>query len=74
MPLYSYRCDSCQSFILDKLESISAEPIQDCPLCKKELSLKRQITAPSIRFSGSGWYKNGYCTHDFIKNPSNTLE
>lgn len=73
MPLYSYECTDCNAIIIDKFESIHAETVQICPVCEK-YTLNRTLTAPAhISFSGGGWYKDSYATHDFIKNPSNTL-
>lgn len=75
MPLRDYKCDYCDCVVIDKLEPMSAEAEQDCPICKREKALKRLLTAPSaINFVGTGWYKPGFThtTHDFVKNPSNT--
>lgn len=73
MPLYTYQCSNCKVLVVDKLEPISAEQIQDCPQCKKKHTFIRQLSAPSsINFSGSGWYKDGYATHDFTVNTNKT--
>lgn len=75
MPLHDYKCDYCNCVVIDKLEPMSAEDSQDCPMCKNKKTLKRVLTAPAaINFIGGGWFKNGYTpvTHDTIANPNKT--
>jgi putative FmdB family regulatory protein len=60
VPLYTYKCANCKHEE-EKLESIHAPLIQDCPHCNAPKTLERQIVgAPSVVFSGGGWYAQGY--------------
>jgi putative FmdB family regulatory protein len=58
MPIYAFECASCgHSF--DRLQRLSdADPTQ-CPACGAE-SVRRQLTAPSFRLAGSGWYETDF--------------
>lgn len=58
MPIYEYRCDSC-GHELDALQKMNDAPLSDCPACNKA-ELKKQISAPSFRLKGSGWYETDF--------------
>lgn len=59
MPVYNYSC-AC-GHKEEKLESIHAPMVQDCPECLEQLALERVIvSAPTINFKGGGWYKDSY--------------
>ena len=58
MPIYEYRCNNC-GHQFEKLESLSAEPIQKCPECGKQHA-ERQISASGFHLKGEGWYVNDY--------------
>ena len=58
MPTYDYQCSSC-SHEWEEEQSIKADPIKECPLCKKE-SAKRLISKTSFVLNGGGWAKTGY--------------
>lgn len=58
MPLYDYRCESCD-YEEEVLQGSSDEHLTECPSCKKS-DFKRQIAAPSFAFKGGGWYKDLY--------------
>jgi putative FmdB family regulatory protein len=58
MPIYEYRCEAC-GHTLDWLQKVSDEPLKDCPECKAP-KLKRLISAPAFRLSGSGWYETDF--------------
>jgi len=57
MPLYEYRCKKCGHHF-EKIQSFSAPDEKECPVCKGEV--ERLISAPSLRFKGTGWYVNDY--------------
>ena len=58
MPIYGFECESC-GHQFDRLQKLSdADPTQ-CPACEKE-TLRRQLTAPQFRLSGSGWYETDF--------------
>ena len=58
MPIYEYVCDQC-GHALEALQKISEEPLRDCPVCDKD-ALKKKISAPGFRLSGSGWYETDF--------------
>ncbi len=58
MPIYEYVCADC-GHELEKLQKISDDPLRDCPECDRE-SLKKKISAPGFRLSGSGWYETDF--------------
>ena len=60
MPLYDFKCESCD-YIEEVLTSSagSAEIILTCPECEKE-TMRRQIGLSSFQLKGGGWYKDGY--------------
>lgn len=58
MPIYEYRCESCEHR-LEKLQKMSEGVLLDCPECKRP-ALKRLVSAPSFRLSGSGWYETDF--------------
>jgi putative FmdB family regulatory protein len=58
MPIYAFECDSC-GHQFDRLQRLSdADPTQ-CPACQAE-TVRRQLTAPSFRLAGSGWYETDF--------------
>lgn len=58
MPIYAFRCEAC-GHKFDRLQKLSdADPVE-CPECGAS-SLKRQVTAPSFRLAGSGWYETDF--------------
>ena len=58
MPIYEYICEACNE-TLDALQKISDAPLTDCPQCG-ESSLKKKVSAPGFRLSGSGWYETDF--------------
>jgi putative FmdB family regulatory protein len=58
MPIYAYECTECgHSF--DRLQKLSDPDPTDCPACSNA-SLRRQVTAPSFRLAGGGWYETDF--------------
>ncbi len=58
MPIYAFACSACGHHF-DRLQKLSdADPTQ-CPACN-EHAIQRQLTAPSFRLSGSGWYETDF--------------
>lgn len=60
MPIYEYQCDQC-GHQFDAIQKFSDEPLKDCPECQAP-ALKKLISAPSFRLSGSGWYETDFKT------------
>lgn len=58
MPIYEYVCETC-NHTHDALQKISDAPLTDCPSCQQS-SLKKKISAPGFRLSGSGWYETDF--------------
>lgn len=53
MPIYDYKCENCGKF--DKMQKISDEPLQICPVCggKVQRVISKNV---GIVFKGSGFY------------------
>ena len=59
MPIYAFQCAECgHSF--DRLQKLSDADPDACPSCGAQGSVRRQLTAPSFRLSGSGWYETDF--------------
>jgi len=58
MPIYEYVCKEC-GHELEALQKISDAPLLTCPACEKG-ALKKKISAPGFRLSGSGWYETDF--------------
>lgn len=58
MPIYEYLCGECRH-VLDALQKHSDAPLVYCPECGAP-ALKRQLSAPSFRLKGSGWYETDF--------------
>lgn len=58
MPIYAFECDAC-GHQYDVLQKMSDPDPTVCPSCG-EARVRRQITAPSFRLSGSGWYETDF--------------
>ncbi|MFT4256432.1 MAG: zinc ribbon domain-containing protein [Pseudoxanthomonas sp.] len=58
MPIYAFQCTACgHSF--DRLQKLSDPDPETCPSCARP-TVKRQLTAPSFRLAGSGWYETDF--------------
>lgn len=57
MPLYEYECRKC-GHRLEKIEHYTAKTTRECPNCGGVM--ERLISAPAIRFKGSGFYETDY--------------
>ena len=58
MPIYAFECATCgHSF--ERLQRLSDADPSECPACGAS-SVRRQLTAPSFRLSGSGWYETDF--------------
>ena len=58
MPIYEYRCESCEHR-LEKLQKMSEGDLVDCPECKSP-ALKRLVSAAAFRLKGAGWYETDF--------------
>ncbi|HEY2548926.1 MAG TPA: zinc ribbon domain-containing protein [Candidatus Acidoferrum sp.] len=57
MPLYEYKCLKCGKHT-EKIESVAGPHLKKCPHCGGKV--ESVITAPAIKFKGSGWYVTDY--------------
>lgn len=65
MPTYEYQCESC-SHKFEAFQSITAEPIKACPVCKGKV--RRLIGGgAAILFKGSGFYQTDYRSPSYQK-------
>ena len=62
MPIYEYQCQEC-GHGLEAIQRLADAPLVDCPACSKP-GLKKQVSAPSFRLSGGGWYETDFKTGD----------
>ena len=53
MPLYAYKCDSCEHEF-EARQRFSDEPLTVCPVCGN--GIRRLITPVGVVFKGSGFY------------------
>jgi putative FmdB family regulatory protein len=58
MPFYEYECQKCGRHH-EVLQKISDAPLKKCPDCGKS-ALKRLVSAPVFRLTGSGWYETDF--------------
>jgi putative FmdB family regulatory protein len=58
MPIYEYVCNACDHE-LETLQKMSDAPLLECPACEQD-ALKKKISAPGFRLSGSGWYETDF--------------
>ena len=66
MPTYEYKCGNCDH-MLEKFQSITANPIKKCPACGK-MKLQRLLgTGAGLIFKGSGFYETDYRSESYKK-------
>lgn len=58
MPIYAFECTAC-GHQFDRLQKMSDPDPDSCPACTQG-AIKRQVTAPSFRLAGSGWYETDF--------------
>ena len=57
MPLYEYRCETCNTRF-ERIERASAPAAGVCPRCQGPA--RRLLGTPALQFKGSGWYVTDY--------------
>ena len=60
MPIYDYKCSNCEQE-LEIIQKFSDKPKTLCPNCGED-SFTKQISAPSFRLKGAGWYETDFKT------------
>jgi len=58
MPIYAFQCAEC-GHNFDRLQKMSDPDPEVCPSCGAP-AVKRQVTAPSFRLAGGGWYETDF--------------
>ncbi len=58
MPIYGFECHAC-GHRFDRLQRLSDPDPTTCPECSAH-ALRRQVSAPAFRLSGSGWYETDF--------------
>jgi putative FmdB family regulatory protein len=57
MPLYEYQCKKCYHRF-EKIQKFSDSHVKKCPECGGPI--EQLVSAPAVRFKGSGWYVTDY--------------
>jgi len=57
MPLYEYECENCGD-LFEVIQKFSDEPLAVHEKCGGKVH--RLLSAPALKFKGSGWYVNDY--------------
>jgi putative FmdB family regulatory protein len=57
VPLYEYKCLKCGRHT-EKIEPVAGPHLKKCPHCGGKV--ESVVTAPAIKFKGSGWYVTDY--------------
>lgn len=69
MPTYDYECGAC-GHRFELFQSIKAEPVKECPECKKA-EVKRLIgTGGGLIFKGTGFYQTDYKSKSYTQDAS----
>jgi len=58
MPIYEFQCDRCRH-VFERLQKLSDPDPDICPECGEQ-AIRRRLTAPAFRLSGSGWYETDF--------------
>lgn len=66
MPIYEYRCQSC-NHELEVMQKLSDPELSDCPACGQP-ELKKLISVVGFRLKGGGWYETDFKGGDKKKN------
>jgi len=48
---------------MEAIQKLADAPLTDCPQCGKA-ALRKQVSAPTFRLSGGGWYETDFKTGD----------
>ena len=60
MPMYLYKCQSCQHSFEELLLRFSDPDPEKCENCKAKGTVKRVMGASNFALKGSCWAKDGY--------------
>lgn len=65
MPIYEFECSACQTRF-ERLQKLADPDPDSCPDCGQH-SVRRRLTAPAFRLSGSGWYETDFKKEGDVK-------
>jgi len=57
MPVYEYKCDSCNNHF-ELRQKFSDAPASECPSCGGQV--RKMISSTAFALKGGGWYAEGY--------------
>ena len=60
MAIYEYLCQEC-GYRDDLIRKMNDASLEICPECKNN-SFYKQVSAPTFKLSGSGWYETDFKT------------
>ncbi len=60
MPIFDFTCDQCDH-TFEKLVMNSASALPNCVSCQSD-KVTKQVSAPTFRLAGSGWYETDFKT------------
>lgn len=72
MPIYEFDCPTC-AHRFERLQKLSDADPTDCPECGKP-GVRRRLTAPAFRLSGSGWYETDFKKDGDVKRNLTSTE
>lgn len=58
MPIYAFECTGCGHHF-ERLQRLADADPSQCPECEAP-QVRRQLTAPSFRLAGAGWYETDF--------------
>jgi putative FmdB family regulatory protein len=69
MPTYEYECSDC-NHEFEAFQSITADPLTECPACKKNAAKRRISGGGGLIFKGSGFYCTDYKSTGYKQDES----
>ena len=67
MPTYDYECAEC-GHKFEKFQSITADPIKECPACGKKKAKRLIGIGAGVIFKGGGFYETDYRSDSYSKD------
>ncbi len=67
MPLYEYECKKCHHRF-ERIQKFSDPHVKKCPDCGGPV--EQVLSAPAVRFKGSGWYVTDYARKSSVATSS----
>lgn len=71
MPIYEYRCASCEKSE-EILQKVNEAPPEACSYCHTKGSMHKQVSNTSFQLKGGGWYKDLYASTKKESGPTST--